>query len=127
LPEDDIEIQMRALIQRWDESSDRRSVFLKCYLMMTQNMHLAIQLGEFRDPAWVDHLVNHFAGFIYGAWAFEREPAAPPVANRLTRQLAKPKCWRYKIVIGRERISTTISCSPWWISSIRSGASYPMD
>ena len=44
MPHDEVEARMQALVQSWEESSDQRSIFLKCYLMMTRNMHLAIQL-----------------------------------------------------------------------------------
>ena len=87
---DAVEAQMQSLIEKWEVSSDQRSIFLKCYLMMTQNMHLAIQLEEFRDPAWVDRLVDHFATFYFTALeAFEREPASAPPVWQIAHQAAR--------------------------------------
>ncbi|OGO33886.1 MAG: hypothetical protein A2W35_01130 [Chloroflexi bacterium RBG_16_57_11] len=90
MPHDEVEARMQALVQSWEESSDQRSIFLKCYLMMTRNMHLAIQLDEFRDPDWVDHLVNHFAGYYFMALeAYEQDPAAAPPVWQLAHRAAR--------------------------------------
>ena len=50
--------RMQALIQGWEAASDQRAIFLSCYRMMTGNMRVAIERGEFRDPAWVDRLAG---------------------------------------------------------------------
>ena len=58
---------------------------------MTQNMRLAIHRGEFIDPAWVDRLVDHFAGYYFTALeAYEGDPAtAPPVWHLAHRAAAE--------------------------------------
>jgi hypothetical protein len=86
---DAIEQKMQVLIRRWDESSDQRSIFLKCYWMMTQNMRAAIQQDEFHDSPWVDHLVDHFAGYYFVALdAYENDPASAPPVWQLAHQAA---------------------------------------
>jgi hypothetical protein len=77
--DDAVVAQMLSLIQRWEESSDQRAIFLSCYCMMTRNMRIAIEQDEFYDVAWVDHLVEHFASYYFVALeAYERDPAAAP-------------------------------------------------
>jgi hypothetical protein len=76
----EVEIRMRALVQRWEEASDRRAVFLRCYLLMTDNVLAAIAAGEFYDAAWVHTLLHQFAGYYFAALeAYERDQhVAPP-------------------------------------------------
>jgi hypothetical protein len=92
MPEDAVVAHMQALISQWEAASDQRSIFLSCYLLMTQNMRLAISQGEFIDPAWVDRLVDHFAGYYFTALdAYERDPSlAPPVWQLAHRLAAEP-------------------------------------
>lgn len=75
--------RMQALIDRWEESDDPRAVFLSCYRMMTGNVLLAVEKGEFHDPAWVRELLQRFAGYYFDALAaYEQrgvQEAAPPV------------------------------------------------
>jgi hypothetical protein len=72
---------MQAIVRRWEDASDRRAVFLTCYMMMTQNMQSAIVQGDFGDGEWVDRLLNHFAEYYFVALdAYERDRvSAPPV------------------------------------------------
>lgn len=73
--------RMQDHIRRWEETGDRRAVFLRCYSMMTENMLNAVARGEFQDPPWVNRLLHHFADYYFAALeAYEQDPAtAPPV------------------------------------------------
>jgi Family of unknown function (DUF5995) len=73
--------RMQALIQEWEAVSDRRALFLSCYLMMTRNVLTAIQENEFHDSTWVDALLHRFAGYYFDALeAYQRDvQQAPPV------------------------------------------------
>ena len=90
MPHDAVVAQMQSLIQKWEELADQRSIFLRCYMMMTHNMRDAVQQDEFRDPGWVDHLVDHFAGYYFVALeAYEQNPAAAPPVWQLAHQAAR--------------------------------------
>lgn len=81
--------RMQALTHRWEEEADRKSVFLRCYSMMTANMLAAIEQDEFRDRAWVDRLLHRFADYYFDALdAYEREPAAAPAVWQLAYDTA---------------------------------------
>lgn len=73
--------RMQGHLGRWEQTGDRRAVFLSCYSLMTQNMLAAIARGEFQDPVWVNHLLHHFADYYFVALeAYEQDPiTAPPV------------------------------------------------
>jgi hypothetical protein len=89
MTEDAIVAQMQAWIARWEAAADQRSIFLSCYLLMTQNMRLAIRQGEFLDPVWTDRLVDHFAGYYFTALeSYEREPASAPAVWQLAHHTA---------------------------------------
>jgi hypothetical protein len=72
---------MQTIIQQWVETGDRRSMFLRCYWMMTCNVATALEAGEFGDPAWVRALLCRFADYYFDALdAYEQHsPATPPV------------------------------------------------
>lgn len=71
--------RMRTVSQAWDEAADQRAIFLTCYTMMTANMLAAVDAREFDDPAWVDHLINRFAGYYFDALtAYDDDPARSP-------------------------------------------------
>lgn len=71
---------MRAQINTWEKTRDRRSEFLSCYRLMTENMLSAIQTAEFIDPPWVSNLLNHFAGYYFNALeAYESNSRSVPV------------------------------------------------
>jgi hypothetical protein len=74
-------MRMQALVGHWEADSDRRAIFLSCYLMMTRNMLEAISQDEFNDSAWVDALLHRFADYYFNALeAYERDAQqAPPV------------------------------------------------
>ena len=94
--------RMSSLIDRWSTEEDRRDVFLRCYRMMTINMHGAIDRGEFSDGPWVGTLLQRFAGFYFDALEqWERGPAlAPPVwqlAHESTR-VSDAAAWRHLLL-----------------------------
>jgi hypothetical protein len=103
MSEDAVVAQMQALISQWEAASDQRSIFLSCYLLMTENMRLAVRQGEFLDPAWVDRLVDHFAGYYFIALeAYDSDPAsAPPVWQLAHRTAADPQALALrKLLLG---------------------------
>lgn len=59
--------RMQECLCRWEAAGDARAVFLGCYAQMTANMAAAIAAGEFHDPAWVQRLLVHFAGYYFDA------------------------------------------------------------
>lgn len=84
--------RMREHLCRWQEAGDDRAIFLGCYALMTDNMVTAARAGEFRDSAWVRHLLVHFAGYYFAALdAWEAGDAAvPPVWRCAYEAASKP-------------------------------------
>ena len=82
--------RMQAQVDSWHTANDTRAIFLNCYMLMTRNVLLAVDNGEFADPVWVTRLLHRFADYYFEALdAFERaDPATPPVW-RLTHELAR--------------------------------------
>lgn len=75
--------RMQTLVQKWEEASDRRSIFLSCYTLMTHNMLAAIDGGEFENPTWVNRLLHQFADYYFDALdAYERDSPATPAVWR---------------------------------------------
>ncbi len=76
--------RMDALLAEWKVDGDRRDVFLRCYRMMTANMHTAIGSHHFADPVWVAQLLHRFADYYFDALTrWNADPAgAPPVWQR---------------------------------------------
>jgi len=72
---------MDAQLVEWEQRSDRRRDFLRCYRMMTGNMFTAIEAGEFQDSAWVGRLLELFAGYYFRALEeYEQsQPTTPAV------------------------------------------------
>lgn len=88
---DDLNVmdQMQSLIERWEAASDKRSIFLGCYRLMTQNMLAAIEQNEFLDSAWINVLLDHFAGYYFVALKeYERNPVSAPRVWRLAHDTA---------------------------------------
>jgi hypothetical protein len=82
--------RMLSLVDRWHATSDRRAVFLQCYLLMTENMLDAIAAAQFADPPWVEQLLHRFAGYYFDALAiYERDPAQTPPVWRVTHDAAR--------------------------------------
>lgn len=86
--------RMQALLQRWQENDDRRTVFLSCYAMMTSNMLAAIERHEFADPGWTRQLLERFAGYYFAALeSYERSAEGAPPVWRLAHDAARdPDC-----------------------------------
>ncbi len=75
---------MQVLVRQWQEASDKRAVFLDCYLRMTRGMLTAIEAGEFHDPVWVSALLIRFADYYFDALdAYERQSPATPAVWKL--------------------------------------------
>lgn len=97
----DVLIRMENLIEAWQQSDDQRSVFLRCYYMMTRNMVQAVEAGEFHDTTWVRRLLQHFAGYYFDAlnaydhhhpttplvWQYAHDAALNPHTHNLQRLL----------------------------------------
>ncbi len=82
--------RMQVHIRRWEDTKDRRVVFLSCYSMMTQNMLTAIARGGFQDPAWVNHLLHHFADYYFVALeAYEQDPATAPAVWQIAHDCCR--------------------------------------
>ena len=85
-------IQMQSRIQEWEKIADDKALFLKCYMMMTNNMLAAINQQEFSDTSWVDALLHHFIDYYFAALqAYESDPASAPPAWRLAHQAASDR------------------------------------
>lgn len=88
-----LDLLLQKMIQQadtWEKSADRRSIFLRCYSMMSTNMVAAIRAGEFEDCEWVATLINHFASYYFKALtSYERNPAESPAAWRQAHQAAQ--------------------------------------
>lgn len=85
--------RMNELLRQWEQTDDRRVIFLGCYALMTRNMLAGLNTGQFHDPRWVRALLEHFAGYYFDALdACEGgDPAAPVVWQRTFAAAARPK------------------------------------
>ena len=73
--------RMQALIEQWEQVSDRRAEFLQCYRLMTSSMLVAIDAGEFHDATWVAALLHHFAEYYFVALEdYQHKSAGIPAA-----------------------------------------------
>lgn len=82
--------RMQALIQQWEQLSDHKAIFLRCYMLMTSNMYAAIEQQEFNDPAWVNRLLHRFANYYFVALdAYQQFPASAPPVWQLAHNSAK--------------------------------------
>ena len=72
---------METLAQQWQQRSDQRCFFLRCYALMTGNTLRAIEEGQFHDARWVSQLLHHFADYYFLALdAYEcNATETPPV------------------------------------------------
>jgi hypothetical protein len=81
---------MRNLIDAWEAASDHRAIFLSCYAMMTHNMLLAVNRGDFEDNAWVSALLHRFAGYYFDALeAYEHESVGAPLVWQVAFDAAR--------------------------------------
>jgi hypothetical protein len=82
-------MQMEFLVQRWNEIADQCAIFLRCYMMMTQNMLTAIDHGEFHDDDWVNRLMHRFAEYYFNVLeAFEHNADDAPAVWQRAHQVA---------------------------------------
>ncbi len=61
--------QMTAQIAQWDQTGDRRAIFLACYQRMTEHMVAAVDRGAFHDAVWVRRLIDDFGAYYFAALA----------------------------------------------------------
>lgn len=81
--------QMEHTIRHWKSDADRRSTFLKCYLMMSRNILTGVEVGKFRDAAWVERLLERFAEYYFQALREYRNPdAQAPAVWRKAHDIA---------------------------------------
>ncbi|HMD89023.1 MAG TPA: DUF5995 family protein [Anaerolineaceae bacterium] len=77
-------VKMNDLLASWEVANDRRSIFLSCYKMMTQNVVAAIRANEFEDTPWVATLMDNFAEYYFQALdAYENKADSPPDVWRI--------------------------------------------
>ncbi len=82
--------RMQTFVRQWEDAADRKAVFLRCYSMMTANMLVAIEQGEFRDRAWVERLLHRFADYYFLALdAYEQERTTAPAVWQLAHDAAR--------------------------------------
>jgi hypothetical protein len=75
--------RMERQVRSWDDTGDRRAVFLSCYLRMTESVHDAVDSHRFADGPWVGRLLDRFAGFYFDSvdqWERSDERLAKPWA-----------------------------------------------
>ncbi len=81
--------RMIAQIDDWLPVGDRRSIFLRCYAIMTRNMQQAVADNRFQDPVWMAYLVEHFASYYFVALdAYEQQATAVPAVWQQVFDLA---------------------------------------
>jgi hypothetical protein len=80
---------MDEMAQQWEQRSDRRCFFLRCYALMTGNTLRAIDQSQFHDPQWVAQLLHLFADYYFLALeAYEQNDARTPAVWRLAHDAA---------------------------------------
>jgi hypothetical protein len=103
LPGSTVISRMEDQIARWTETSDQRSIFLRCYLMMTKNMDSAILGGKFLDSIWVAGLLHRFAEYYFTALQdYERNPKSAPRVWQVAHDFSRsPRGWALqKLLLG---------------------------
>lgn len=101
--ESPVAARMAALVSQWEADADQRAIFLRCYLMMTQNMQTAIANLEFKDPTWVDFLLARFADYYFAALdAYGCDHTAAPRVWQVAHDAAhQPGVWALqKLLLG---------------------------
>lgn len=85
----DVVSRMDMQIANWDELSDRRGDFLRCYRLMTGNMLVAIEAGDFHDGPWVRRLLDHFAQYYFVALQeYDGNSSETPIVWSITHEAA---------------------------------------
>jgi hypothetical protein len=76
-------VHMQRRISQWQATGDQRVIFLRCYWMMTSNMLLAVEDGQFVDGIWVKRLLQRFAVYYLAALnTYEHQPETTPLVWR---------------------------------------------
>lgn len=82
--------QMQTRLQPWEETAVGKALFLRCYMLMTDNVLTAVSHHEFHDPAWVDTLLHRFADYYFVALqAYERDPVTAPLVWQTAHNAAE--------------------------------------
>ena len=85
-----VTVRMESLIQKWEAAADRRAIFLRCYLLMTQNVLAAVEGRAFRDCQWVNTLLHRFADYYFEALsAYEEDEDGAPAVWSQTHNVAR--------------------------------------
>ena len=93
--------RMLGMVEAWDDARDRRSIFLRCYSLMTGNMLSSIERGEFHDNDWVRELLHHFAEYYFRALdAYERGDPGGPAGWRAVRSSTARAPSRARAALG---------------------------
>lgn len=76
---------MQTRLHQWQQTADRRAIFLNCYLLMTENMLTAVHQQQFQDNPWVHTLTHRFADYYFTALAaYESQQPTTPQVWQLT-------------------------------------------
>lgn len=103
MPESTLITRMQQMVSQWEEDSDQRAIFLKCYQRMTENMLQALNRQEFIDPIWVNQLLQKFSGYYFTALhAYEVLPASAPRVWQIAHDHGRnPDTWALqKLLLG---------------------------
>src|SRR5829696_2723278 len=89
IPEPDLVERMQSKVDAWQVDADERAIFLSCYLLMTRNMLVAVEEGEFYDSTWVRSLLHRFAQHYFNALdAYNQDPDSTLKVWRVAHQSA---------------------------------------
>ncbi|HUF38872.1 MAG TPA: DUF5995 family protein [Anaerolineales bacterium] len=81
--------ELNRLLQKWEQTGDRRIIFAHTYALMTANMQRAQERGSFHDKGWVSLLLNAFAARYFDALRlFESAPFSTPPIWRVAFDVA---------------------------------------
>jgi hypothetical protein len=82
-------LHMQTRLQPWEETAVGKALFLRCYMLMTDNVLTAVSHHEFHDPAWVSELLHRFADYYFVALqAYESDPASAPAVWQIAHNAA---------------------------------------
>ncbi len=82
--------RMADQIHAWEQSGDRRTIFLACYALMTSNMFAALADDQFYDRVWVQELIGNFAEYYFVALdAYEHQTQPLALVWQQTHDLAR--------------------------------------
>lgn len=83
-------LKMQKMVQSWEAAGDKRAIFLRCYSLMTHNMLLALEQKRFKDPVWVEQLLERFADYYFVALEnYEQEARKAPAVWQLAHHASQ--------------------------------------